>query len=297
MATSKPDFCRGCPVGGSFSDEDQTCSVSDPTDDLPLTCVGEWADEKHARVRKYVDISKKVRQKFTSGKGGATYIDLYCGPGRSRIRRSTRIVDGSALVAGSKAVETKTAFTEVHIADAHPRFLDACRSRLERLGLNVFAYDGPAVKTVERICGALPKKALHFAFLDPYDLRSLPFSVIERLAALERMDILIHVSEQDLQRNLRRYIQSERSPLDSFAPGWRSVLSELETDANLRTKVFDYWLQRIRSLNMQPAQGIEEVTGTKKQHLYWLVFVARHELALKFWDEIRRVGKQASWDF
>jgi len=297
VAASKPDFCRHCPVGGTFSDEDQTCSVADPADELPLTCVGEWAEDKHSRVRKYVGISSKVRRKFLSGKGGATYIDLYCGPGRSRIRGTTRIVDGGALVAATKALETNTAFTEVHIADVNRGFLGACKSRLTRAGLNVSAYEGTAAGTVARIASVLSPKALHFAFLDPYDLKSLPFSVIERLAELERMDILIHVSEQDLQRNLRRYIASERSPLDSFAPGWRSVVPELGKDATIRAKVFEYWLQHIRSLNMQPAQGVEEVTGPKNQHLYWLVFVARHELALNFWEEIRHVDRQKGLGF
>jgi hypothetical protein len=48
---------------------------------------------------------------------------------------------------------------------------------------------------------------------------------------------------------------------------------------------------------MQPSQGVEEATGPRNQHLYWLVFVARHELALRFWDEIRNITSQKSLGF
>jgi hypothetical protein len=41
--------------------------------------------------------------------------------------------------------------------------------------------------------------------------------LIRQLAGLNRIDMLIHVSVHDLQRNLRRYANREDSPLDRFA--------------------------------------------------------------------------------
>lgn len=297
MAKTKPDFCMRCPVGGTFNEADQTCSAPDPGNGLPLVCVGEWAEQKHARVRKYVHISRAVRRKFVNGKGGATYIDLFCGPGRARVRETTRIIDGSALVAAKKAIDSKTPFSELHIADSNESFLTAAGTRLGRLGVPAKAYAGTSRDTVGQITAVLPKFGLHFAFLDPYDLKSLPFGVIEQLATVRRMDILIHVSAQDLQRNLRRYIESRQSPLDSFAPSWRHVIDKMDRDANVRSRIFLHWLELIRACDMQPAQGVEAVTGTRNQHLYWLVFVARHERALRFWEEIRNVTDQKSLDF
>jgi hypothetical protein len=43
---------------------------------------------------------------------------------------------------------------------------------------------------------------LHLAFIDPFNLAQLPFSIIERMLRVQRMDMIIHVSLQDLQRNL-----------------------------------------------------------------------------------------------
>ena len=121
----------------------------------------------------------------------------------------------------------------------------------------------------------------------------------ERLAEAmgQRMDMIIHVSLMDLQRNLDPYIGSQPSPLDIFVPGWRTVIEPMNSIATIRRGIFDYWLSLIRNEDMQPSQGIEKVTGSKNQPLYWLVFVARHELAMKFWDEIRNVSDQQQLDF
>jgi hypothetical protein len=61
---------------------------------------------------------------------------------------------------------------------------------------------------------------LHIAFLNPCNLEGLSFDIIRKLAKLQSVDMLIHVSMQDLQRNLDEYSGSG-GVLDSFAPGWR----------------------------------------------------------------------------
>jgi hypothetical protein len=49
---------------------------------------------------------------------------------------------------------------------------------------------------------AINPRGLHLAFLDPFNLAQLPFSIIEKMLKVQRMDMIIHVSLQDLQRNL-----------------------------------------------------------------------------------------------
>jgi hypothetical protein len=66
---------------------------------------------------------------------------------------------------------------------------------------------GPASDTAGEIVKILDPHGLHFAFLDPFNLGDLAFTALEQLANLNRMDMLIHVSVQDLQRNLRRNIE------------------------------------------------------------------------------------------
>jgi hypothetical protein len=49
----------------------------DPTDGLPAMPVGEWAQNKLALLKLYIEISRGVREKFIGpGKAGATFIDL-----------------------------------------------------------------------------------------------------------------------------------------------------------------------------------------------------------------------------
>jgi three-Cys-motif partner protein len=148
-------------------------------DGLPLDEVGPWAKEKHERLRKYVDISRAARRKFTEGTGGASYIDLYCGTGRSFIRDANEKIDGSPLVAFKCASDGGVPFSEVHIADAS---VDSCRAaekRLIAIGASPLTDVGSAEDTAVRIVGRLNPYGLHFAFLDPYNLQHLPFSVIE----------------------------------------------------------------------------------------------------------------------
>ena len=129
-----------------------------------------------------------------------------------------------------------------------------------------------------------------FAFLDPYNLGALPLEVIRNLAKLKRMDILMHVSLQDLQRNLELYISSENSAMDAFAPGWRAHVDVRRSHELIRAKYLEYWKTLLKSEGMTTAETAELVSGRKKQRLYLLAFAARHERAVEFWEKIRSAG-------
>lgn len=263
-------------------------------DGWPREIVGSWAADKYARVAKYVDISRAVRRGFVApGKAGATYIELFSGPGRVRVRDSALVLDGSPLVAWQESVRSKTPFSQVHIADADPRLVEATTARLRNVGATVEREKGVAEETLTRIMPKLNRFALHFAFLDPYNLESLSFELIRKLATLQRMDILIHVSLQDLNRNLLRYVERESSPLDSFAPDWRAHVDDARSLEHVRGKLFEYWRSLVHEVDMSTAETAELVVGPNNQPLYWLAFVARHERALEFWEKIRNIDPKA----
>ena len=268
-------------------------SKTDPADGLILDEVGHWAAEKHARLRRYIDIAHGVRRKFATGPSRtASYIDLYCGAGRARVRDTAEIIDGSPLVAYRSAAASDDPFTEIHLADADESRLKAAAARIVAAGGSAMTYLGRAENVAKAITQRLNRHGLHFAFLDPYNLADLPFSVLAELAAFTHMDMLVHVSAQDLKRNLRRYMEATSSPLDAFAPGWRDVIDPREQDRTIRQRVLQHWLSRIRQLDMAPSEGIEMVTADKNQELYWLVFIARHPRAGEFWDKIRNPSLQ-----
>lgn len=267
-------------------------------DGLPLDEVGSWAKDKHERLRRYIDAYRAARRKFVEGPGGATYIDLFCGTGRSIIRETQERIDGSPIVAFKCAREGGIAFTEIHIADLSEDRCRAAERRIAEQGGEAFAEVGPATETAERIVKKLNPHGLHFAFLDPYNLENMPFSIIETLASLKRIDMLIHVSAQDLQRNLHSYTKLGDQRLEKFAPGWRDAVDLKQSKQAARAGILTHWASKMQKLGLPPARHSELVTGSaKNQRLYWLVFVSRSDFAKGLWDKIRNLEKQRDLPF
>jgi three-Cys-motif partner protein len=261
-------------------------------DELPIDEVGAWTKEKHSRLRKYVGITSATRRKWVQGSGGATYIDPFCGTGRALIRNTMDRISGSPIVAFEAARESGVPFSELHIADISPVSCDAAEKRLRTLGASPTVYVGAATETAQKIVKRLNPYGLHFVFLDPYKLEPLAFSIIETFAQLKYVDLLIHISVLDLQRNLQRYANVVGGPLDLFAPGWRAEVSLTQSKSRARASYIAYWASKVEALGFQPAR-YELVSGTtKKQRLYWLILVSRHKIATEFWDKIRNVSGQ-----
>ena len=268
----------------------------DPADGLIVGEVGSWADEKHDRLRKYIDASSGARAKFLppKGAGGASYVELYSGAGRSLIKDTNKIIDGSPLVAYKAAAASGARFSELHFSDLKQHNSDALAKRINALGGAAKSYVGPADVKVDEVLQAISPYGLHLAFLDPYALGQLPFSIIEKMLRVRRMDMIIHVSLLDLQRNLDLYSSQVGETLDSFAPGWRNAIDTNQSMAPFRAALIDYWLGLIRSLGTRPSTGIPLVVGERNQRLYWLVFVSSNPLGHKLWDDIQNLTGQKS---
>jgi three-Cys-motif partner protein len=218
-------------------------------DGLPMTRVGRWTLEKHERPVRYVDITHGVRARFTRTQ--SSYIELFCGPGRSAVEDDGEVIDGSPICAVRAAQESGAPYMDVHLADIDGTSTDAACKRLPRKTERVHSYVGEAEHTVDQIMQKLDPFGLHFAFLDPYKLDPLPFTILEKLARFKRMDMLIHVSIHDFQRNLRLYMAEADGPLDRFAPGWRKAVDKRQTDQKVRIAIFQHWLGLIKKLDME----------------------------------------------
>lgn len=259
----------------------------DSIDGLRREIVGHWAPEKHLRLRHYIDITRAVRRKFG---GNTSYIDLYSGPGRARIAKTGEIIDGSAVLAASEAARHEK-FGTIHIGDIDAINVEASESRLVRLGMkNIHSHVGSAKDTVSSIVHSLSKTGLHLAFLDPYSIHALPFEIIKILATKSRMDLIIHVSSMDLQRNVRQMMGNGR--LSHFVPGWESNIDQTQRHDLIVRAVFQYWLSLLRDLGFFVSHNIERVSGSKNQTLYWLVLASRHEIADQFWGQVSNVESQ-----
>jgi three-Cys-motif partner protein len=269
----------------------------DPDDGLILSEVGSWASEKHARVKRYIEIASATRKKYVPPPpwhAGAAYIELFSGPGRSLIRGTKLIIDGSPLVA-FKAAQASVPFTETHFNDFDAQKSSAVDARIRALGGAPICYSDPAELAVDKIVAAVNPSGLHFAFLDPYNLEGLSFDIIRKLSKL-KVDMLIHVSVQDLQRNLDDY-SKQGGVFDTFAPGWKAQVNPNQAINSFRAALMKYWMGEIRKLGTMPAKGVELIVGSKGQRLYWLVFVSGHDHGRKLWEAIRDPMRQTTMGF
>ncbi len=270
----------------------------DGDDGLPAEDVGAWAKEKHDYLCRYIDISRGARAKYLGpGKAGATYIDLFCGPGRSKIRDTGEWIDGGVVAAWKKSREGKTPFSQVFIGDLDIERRQAAAARLRALGAPVVEVDGAAVQAVTQVIAKLNPYGLNFAFLDPFDLAALDFGIIVALSKLKRIDMLVHVSQMDLQRNVVSYATASTSPFDTFAPGWREKVSIDRSQQDLRHQIFQFWREKVESLGVWPSTNMRLLTGGKNQRLYWLLLAAKHELAHTFWTTASNVEGQGAFAF
>jgi three-Cys-motif partner protein len=272
--------------------------ILDPDDGLIVSEVGKWAPDKHARVKAYIEIASATRAKYVpppAWHAGASYIELFSGPGRSLIRRTKNFIDGSPVIAYKAAQASGVPFTKMHLNDFDPAKAAAVEARLRALGGDPTCYSEPADVAVDKIVAAVNPRGLHFAFLDPYNLEGLSFDIIRKLSKL-KVDMLIHVSVHDLQRNHSSY-SKPGGVFDIFAPGWSNQVDPKQAIKPFRAALMKYWLAKIRKLGTMPAEGVELVVGSKRQRLYWLVFVSEHSLAQKFWNAIRDPMKQTTMNF
>lgn len=266
-------------------------------DGLPAEDVGPWAIEKHDYLCRYIDISRGARGKFIGpGKAGASYIDLYCGPGRALVRKG-EFIDGSCLAAWRKSVEGGAPFSQVFIADKDEVRLNAATERLLAAGAPVSAFHGTAAETVKHILKRLEPGGLHFAFLDPYSLGVLDFEIFRTLTLRKRMDILVHLSKMDLQRNLGRNLAADASAFDAFAPGWRTAIDAAQGQQGIRVELVNYWKSLVAGAGVSASPEMKLLKGEQDQHLYWLLLVASHELAHRFWKVAAKTDKQSAFEF
>ena len=264
-------------------------------DGLLVENVGPWAIDKLTIVTDYIQASSAARRRYLGS--GAAYIDVFCGPGRSRIRTTGKYVDGSPVAAFRKAEGSLASFTDLRISDADPKLLSAAEKRLMKLGAPVRATIGPASSAMPTIVQQLNPSGLHFAFLDPHNLGTLSFDLFKTLAKLKRIDVIVHVSLSDLQRNADRYTSTAHDEFDRFAPGWRDHISTDMNQGSLRAAILQYWSDKVEALGLPRAKHCELITGTQNQRLYWLIFLGKHNLAHILWSKISSSAKAPPFDF
>lgn len=267
-----------------------------PGDDgLLVEKVGDWVTHKHKILADYVQASSGARRKFL--RNGGAYIDVFSGPGRLKIRETGKFIDGSPIVAFKQAKKSAAPFTSIEISDADKGLLNAAETRLQLIGAPVHVTPGPAIVAMKKIVSKLNPYGLHFAFLDPHNLGALSFQLFESMVRLPNIDVLVHVSLQDLRRNVDRYSTREYKQFDVFAPGWRAEVNIDQHPRPLRAAIIKFWSSRVEAIGLPRAKHCEIVTSTRGQHLYWLMLLSKSKFARDLWNRINSLYKQPKFSF
>ncbi|GAC1643259.1 MAG: hypothetical protein NVS9B11_12590 [Candidatus Dormibacteraceae bacterium] len=255
--------------------------------------VGLWVpEEKHTLLAKWLDGTHRAR----AGWANRVFIDPFCGPGRIRVVGESTTRDGGAVVAWRQAVACKTPFTQMLVGDKNADRVQACAERLRKLNAPVEPFTGPAADTIHDMVARVPRRnTLVLAYIDPYNLEYLSFDIIKALAALPKIDLLVHFSTMDLSRNVVMELDGTRDRFAEAAPGWRDKLGSLP-NSQLPAAFFDYWSNLIHSLGFTFSQQKPLIKNEQGGHLYRLVCFSRHELPNRIWDDVAK-GPNREFDF
>ena len=273
---------------------------ADPMPHLPVEHgragdgVGHWVPEmKHTFLAKYVEGTRRAREKFKQ----RVYVDLFCGPGRIQVKGETMTRPGGAQVAWQHSLRDEIAFTSCLVGDLDATRASACAERLRCMGAPATAFPGAAESTVDQVLENIPRRALCLAYLDPYNLQYLSFSVIEKLARLSYVDFAVHFSTMDLRRNILMEYNPDRARFDDAAPGWRQYIDPLAFVRGDADEVFfDYWCGLVKKLGFSISHRMPLVRDEGNRPLYHLVFFSRHELPNRIWGDVAQ-GANRELDF
>lgn len=255
-------------------------------DGLAAQCVGTWARLKHDRLRTYLNATREVRKHFIppTGPGGAAFIDLFAGPGRVRFRDSLDTEPGSALIAQA---HTEAPFTQLIYCELNP---DNARALTERTrnDARVHIIEGDCNERIADIVAMVPPNGLNLAFFDPFGAKVFHWETIERLARVQRMDLMIHFPTGALKRNLLNPSNPEFGAVIDRMMGTTDWRDQVHAARDV-TKLIDVLRTRLVALGYDNERvNTLPVTNNQGALLYHLVFASKDKRGTAIWKSISR---------
>jgi len=254
--------------------------------------VGSWVPtQKHRLLWEYLYATRSAWKKWPS----RVFIDPFAGPGRIQVEGEQGTRDGGAVVAW-RALSDTAPFSQMLVGDIDSDRVHACADRLRAIGATATPFVGPADETIKSMVASIPPRSLCMAFVDPYNLELLSFSLIEELAKL-RVDLAINFSTMDLQRNAELEFDPKRARFDGTAPGWRLDSRALSANKqNVVLAFFQYWCELVQKLGFQHSKEMPLVHNDRGRSIYRMVFFARDKLPNRIWNDVAR-GPNRSFQF
>lgn len=261
-------------------------------DGLITPDVGFWAEKKYRLVQNYASMfAASMKGKWDH----LVYVDLFAGAGRSMLRGGNDIVAASPLL----ALDIPTPFTRYIFCELDEEKIETLQQRVGRdFGQHDVRFlHGDANLLVDKIFAEMPLphrgcKVLGFCFADPYNLENLRFDAISQLAR-RYFDFLILIPTMDAQRNIQAYAAASSSKLDTFLgnadwrESWRKAELRREGAELFLTR---YYGEQMAGMEYKPTEPQETVAirNEKNSTIYRFGFYSRHNLAKKFWQQVKK---------
>ena len=283
-------------------------------DGLAARDFGAWARDKLFYLQRYINTFE------TSMRGKPwrrrIYIDLFSGPGKCFIRESKEYFLGSPLI----SLTTEHPFTDYFFVDVDSSNRDALEKRSEAANVpqeRIHCLVGDANAKVHEIVAEIKNidseyipgswSSLNLAFLDPEGFE-LEWDTVAELATINKMDLIIHYSQQGVKRMADRALKSKKeTAIDRFFGDveWRKVYADCKDDpTGIHRPLIDYYKSKLKNLGYVEVKDNEEVwaeplmKNRKNAPLYRLLFASKNPLGVKFWKDVTKIsanGQMSLW--
>jgi len=256
-------------------------------DGLPMLESGMWTEQKYLTLFTYLEIVSTGMKKVW---GRRIYVDLYSGPGCTRIEGTTRVLKGSPLI----ALSVKSLFDKYLFCEMIPQSVEALKKRVTNLkpSAEVTYLPGDCNECVDDIVAQIPEPSksntvLTFCFVDPFDL-SIQFKTLRKLADARRIDFMVLLALfMDANRNEKHYTSLENKKVDLFLDSsrWRDEWSEYKAkdDSFPRFLAHEFEMRMIEIGYLKSTQNTKEFRSSEKNlPLYHLAFFSRSQRGYDF---------------
>lgn len=238
-----------------------------------------WSEQKYKLVGGYCDIFTKAMRKEWEI---LVYVDLYAGPGYTKIIETNKILRTSPLI----ALSLPNPFDAYIFGDDNKKYLDTLETRVKRdfQGKETYFINGDCNRTIEEIKSKIPahgrgKRVLTFCFADPFDL-NLEFRTVKELSSNKLVDLLIlQAYYMDANRNYENYLNEDNDKIAKFLGDrdWRKKFQESE----YYPSNFVQFLTNAYDENMKELKYLEPKINSiklpfKNVKLYYLSFYSKH---------------------
>jgi three-Cys-motif partner protein len=256
-------------------------------DGLPMNEVLPYAEDKYDLLRNYCQIFSTSMKNKWSGK--RYYLDLYSGPGLSRIRDTNKVLFGSPLI----ALAVDSPFDRYIFCDEDASRMQALRDRVSQKypASDVCFVHGNCNENLPEIKRQIPANSLGLCFVDPYDL-SLRFDTLRSLSGIARLDFLCLLALQMDARRAMTYYTGPNQKLDLFlgTNAWRPHWDQVQASGGDVVRFLaEEFAARMETLGYRPTPiTTMQVVRHAGRALYYLAMFSNSDRAYDLWDKSRK---------